>query len=98
MQTNLDWLNKNHTQLVKDLGDLVAVRSVSTDGEHQKEIKQSAELTREQMRRAGLEKTEVLRCNGSNPYAYGEWLGAPRKPTPFLYAHHARQPVHPSHA
>src|SRR3954453_19660424 len=46
------------------------------------------------MRRAGLQKTEVLRCNGSNPYAYGEWLGAPGKPTVFLYAHHDVQPVH----
>src|SRR5436305_284959 len=93
MQANLDWLNKNHTNLVKDLADLVAVRSVSTDGEHQKEIDQSAELTCEQMRRAGLQKTEILRCNGSNPYAYGEWLGAPGKPTVFLYAHHDVQPV-----
>src|SRR2546423_349055 len=96
MQANLDWLNKNHTNLVKDLADLVAVRSVSTDGEHQKEVEQSAELTREQMRRAGLQKTEVLRCNGSNPYAYGEWLGAAGKPTVFLYAHHDVQPVHES--
>src|SRR5262245_23392644 len=94
MQANLDWLNKNHANLVKDLADLVAVRSVSTDGEHQKEIEQSAELTCEQMRRAGLQKTEILRCNGSNPYAYGEWLGAPGKPTVFLYAHHDVQPVH----
>src|SRR4051812_47664631 len=94
MQANFDWLNKNHANLVKDLADLVAVRSVSTDGEHQKEVEQSAELTREQMRRAGLQKTEILRCNGSNPYAYGEWLGAPGKPTVFLYAHHDVQPVH----
>ncbi|MBI1916855.1 MAG: M20/M25/M40 family metallo-hydrolase [Planctomycetes bacterium] len=94
MQANLDWLNKNHATLVKDLADLVAVRSVSTDGEHQKEVEQSAELTREQMRHAGLQKTEILRCNGSNPYAYGEWLDAPGKPTVFLYAHHDVQPVH----
>src|SRR5436190_7800679 len=93
MQANLDWLNKNHANLVKDLAALVAVRSISTDGEHQKEVEQSAELTREQMRRAGLQKTEILRCNGSNPYAYGEWLGAPGKPTVFLYAHHDVQPV-----
>src|SRR5262249_52364392 len=72
----LDWLKNNHTSLVRDLADLVAIRSVSTDGEHQKEIDQSAALTCEQMRRAGLQKVEVLRTGGSNPYAYGEWLGA----------------------
>src|SRR5262249_17529370 len=41
----------------------------------------------------GLQKVEILRTAGSNPYAYGEWLGAPGKPTVFLYAHHDVQPV-----
>src|SRR6478609_11541550 len=90
----LGWLDANHDTLVRDLAELVAVRSVSTDGEHQKEVEQSAALTCEQMRRAGLNNVEVLRCGDSNPYAYGEWLGAPGKPTVFLYAHHDVQPVH----
>jgi acetylornithine deacetylase/succinyl-diaminopimelate desuccinylase-like protein len=94
MQTTLDWLKTNHANLVRDLADLVAIPSVSTDHEHQKEIDQSAELTRAQMQRAGLENTAILRCGDSNPYAYGEWLGAKGKPTVFLYAHHDVQPVH----
>jgi acetylornithine deacetylase/succinyl-diaminopimelate desuccinylase-like protein len=89
----LGWLQKNHEQLVRDLADLVAIRSISTDGEHQKEIDQSAELTCAQMRRAGLQNVSILRTGASNPYAYGEWLGAPGKPTAFLYAHHDVQPV-----
>ncbi|HEX5269469.1 MAG TPA: M20/M25/M40 family metallo-hydrolase [Gemmataceae bacterium] len=94
MKAILDWLNKNQAACVRDLGELVAVRSVSTDGEHQKEVGQSAELTCEQMRRAGLNNVEILSCGESNPYAYGEWLGAAGKPTVFLYAHHDVQPVH----
>jgi acetylornithine deacetylase/succinyl-diaminopimelate desuccinylase-like protein len=89
----LGWLADNHEHLVQDLADLVAIRSVSTDGEHAREIDQSAELTCEQMRRAGLHNVGVLRTAGSYPYAYGEWLGAPGKPTVFLYAHHDVQPV-----
>ena len=88
-----DWLSKNHDGCVRDLAELVAIQSVSTDGEHQKEVEQSAALTCEHMRRAGLQHVEILRCGGSNPYAYGEWLGAPGKPTVFLYAHHDVQPV-----
>src|SRR5262249_55634717 len=42
---------------------------------------------------AGLHNVELLSTTGSNPYAYGEWLGAPGKPTVFLYAHHDVQPV-----
>jgi acetylornithine deacetylase/succinyl-diaminopimelate desuccinylase-like protein len=92
-QPVLDWLTKNHSQLVQDLAELVAIPSISTDGEHQKEIDQTAALTCEQMRAAGLQKVAVLKTAESNPYAYGEWLGAPGKPTVFLYAHHDVQPI-----
>jgi acetylornithine deacetylase/succinyl-diaminopimelate desuccinylase-like protein len=94
MKPMIDWLTANHEKLVNDLARLVAIPSVSTDGEHQKEVEQTAELTCEQMRQAGLQNVAILRSGGSNPYAYGEWLGAPGKPTVFLYAHHDVQPVH----
>src|SRR5436190_150150 len=93
MKKPLEWLAANHAELLKGLADLVAVQSISTDGEHQKEIDQSAALTCEQMRQAGLQNVAVLRSGESNPYAYGEWLGAPGKPTVFLYAHHDVQPT-----
>lgn len=93
MKPVLDWLTQNHETAVKGLADLVAVPSISTDGEHQSEIEKSATLTAEQMRQAGLQNVELLRTNGSNPYAYGEWLGAAGKPTVFLYAHHDVQPT-----
>jgi acetylornithine deacetylase/succinyl-diaminopimelate desuccinylase-like protein len=89
----LRWLDDNHPRLVRDLAELVAVPSISTDGEHQDQVRQTAELTCEQMRRAGLDNVRVLATGKSNPYAYGEWLGAPGKPTVFLYAHHDVQPV-----
>ncbi len=88
-----NWLNSHHADLVRDLAALVAIPSISTDGEHQKEVEKTAELTCEQMRRAGLQNVTILRSGGSNPYAYGEWLGAAGKPTVFLYAHHDVQPI-----
>src|SRR5262245_61400259 len=45
------------------------------------------------MRQAGLQKVQLLRSGDSYPYAYGEWLEAPGKPTVFLYAHHDVQPI-----
>src|SRR5947208_4186276 len=92
-QAVLGWLQDNHPRLVRDLADAVALPSISTDGEHQAEVDRSAALTCEQMRAAGLQGVQVLRTADSNPYAYGEWLGAPGKPTVFLYAHHDVQPV-----
>jgi acetylornithine deacetylase/succinyl-diaminopimelate desuccinylase-like protein len=93
MESVLRWLKANEAAQFRALADLVSIPSISTDGDHQKEIDQSANLTCELMRQAGLNNVEVLRCGESNPYAYGEWLGAPGKPTVFLYAHHDVQPV-----
>jgi len=93
MEAALDWLKKNHESIVLGLSDLVAIPSISTDGEHGAEIERTATLTCQQMREAGLQKVEVLRVGNSLPYAYGEWLDAPGKPTVFLYAHHDVQPI-----
>jgi acetylornithine deacetylase/succinyl-diaminopimelate desuccinylase-like protein len=94
MHDVLDWLKANEAEQVRALADLVAIPSVSTDGEHAAELDRSAALTCEQMRQAGLQNITILRTGNSYPYAYGEWLGAPGKPTVFLYAHHDVQPVH----
>src|SRR4051794_26952731 len=93
MQAVLDWLQKNHEAIVRNLADLVAVPSISTDGEHTKEVERTAALTCAQMREAGLQNVETLRVGDSLPYAYGEWLNGPDKPTVFLYAHHDVQPI-----
>src|SRR5438132_2309243 len=93
MKQVLDWLSQNHADLVRSLADLVAIPSISTDGEHQKEIEQTAALTCEQMRQIGLQDVEILRTGHSLPYAYGQWIGDPKKPTVFLYAHHDVQPL-----
>jgi acetylornithine deacetylase/succinyl-diaminopimelate desuccinylase-like protein len=93
MYQPIKWLKAHDSELIDQLGRLVAIRSISTDGEHQKEIEQTAALTCELMELARLDNVEVLRTGQSNPYAYGEWLGAPGKPTVFLYAHHDVQPV-----
>src|SRR5215831_16230884 len=87
------WLEENDAKIIGDLGKLVGIQSISTDGEHQQELNQCADLTCELMRDAGLNNVAVLKTGNSNPYAYGEWLGAPGKPTVFLYAHHDVQPV-----
>lgn len=89
----VEWLEKNHETVVRGLADLVAIQSISTDGEHGPEIDRSASLVGQQMREAGLANVEILKVGNSLPYAYGEWLDAPGKPTVFLYAHHDVQPI-----
>ena len=91
------WIDNNHASLISDLRDLVKIPSISTDGEHQKEIELSAEAVCLQMKNAGLNNVEILRTGDSNPFAYGEWLGAPNQPTLFLYSHHDVQPINYEH-
>jgi len=44
MQTAaLDWLTKHHEDIVHGLADLVAIQSISTDGEHNPEIDRNRE-------------------------------------------------------
>lgn len=93
MKPVLDWLTHNYDRAVRDLTALVEIQSISTDSAHAAELDQSAEQVRRQMERAGLQNVEILRYEQSYPYIYGEWLGAPGRPTVFLYAHHDVQPV-----
>ena len=93
MQPTLDFLTQNYDRFVRDLGELVAIQDISTDGEHAAQIDQCADKVRQQMQQAGLNNVELLRFEDSYPYVYGEWLGAPGKPTVFLYCHYDVQPV-----
>lgn len=52
-----------------------------------------AELEAELLRSAGLE-TRLLETSG-HPMVYGEWLGAPGKPTILFYGHYDVQPADP---
>lgn len=95
MDRAMNWLESHFPDLERDLADLVAIDSISTDGAHEAEIDKSADLVAALMTRAGLKNVEILRGKNSNPYAYGEWLDAPGKPTLLLYSHHDVQPPGP---
>ena len=89
----LGWLENSQAKIVNDLDRLVGIKSISTDGEHQQELDHSASAVCELMKEAGLNDVRILKSGDSNPFAYGEWLGAPGQPTLFLYSHHDVQPV-----
>jgi cysteinylglycine-S-conjugate dipeptidase len=61
LNSALDWLERNHESIIRGLAELVAIPSISTDGEHDPEIARTAALTCDQMRQAGLHNVEVLK-------------------------------------
>ena len=78
----------------EELFEFLRIPSVSTLPEHKPDIERAASYAREQLIQAGLESAEVIEGEG-HPLVYGEWLGAPGKPTVLLYGHYDVQPVDP---
>src|SRR5690606_6037438 len=54
----------------------------------------AAKFVAEKLKNAGLNKIEIFQTEG-HPLVYGEWLGAPGKPTVLVYGHYDVQPVDP---
>ena len=85
---------KAEERVVDELKALVRIPSISfNEGYDPKVVHQSAEATCALMRKCGLKNVELLEAQSTHPYAYGEWLDAPGRPTLLLYAHHDVQPV-----
>jgi acetylornithine deacetylase/succinyl-diaminopimelate desuccinylase-like protein len=81
--------------LVAELSAWCAIPSISTQPEHDADVRRSAEHLAALLEAAGLH-AEVLAVDGGQPAVYGEWLGAgPDAPTVTVYGHHDVQPVDP---
>jgi len=84
----------NHDRYLATLKELIAVQSISADPALRGEVRRCAHEMVGRMCEAGLTRAEVLETAG-NPVAYGEWLGAPGRPTVLIYGHYDVQPVDP---
>jgi acetylornithine deacetylase/succinyl-diaminopimelate desuccinylase-like protein len=72
---------------------LIAIPSISTLPERKGDIQRAAEWLAHQLTSIGLH-AEIIATKG-HPVVYGEWLGAPNKPTVLIYGHYDVQPVDP---
>lgn len=94
MQKVIDYIQAHRSGHLKELGDFLAIPSVSTKSEHKPDIERCAQFVADMMHRAGMESVEVISTPG-HPVVYGEWLKAPGKPTILIYGHYDVQPVEP---
>jgi acetylornithine deacetylase/succinyl-diaminopimelate desuccinylase-like protein len=90
----LNYIKGNFNDYVEELKNYLSISSISTLKDHSPEIKKCAEFVRDQLKNAGMQKTEIIETDG-HPLVYSEWLGAPGKPTILIYGHYDVQPVDP---
>ncbi len=88
------YLDDHQEQFLSALEDALRIPSVSAQPEHQKDMARCAQHLVDRLRAIGMTRAEVVPTAG-HPVVYGEWLGAPGKPTGLLYGHYDVQPPDP---
>ncbi|WP_435924364.1 dipeptidase [Paenibacillus sp. DYY-L-2] len=88
------YFQNNREAHLKELGELLAIPSISALSEHKQDVLKAAEWIADSLRRAGMENVEIHPTNG-HPVVYAEHLHAPGKPTVLVYGHYDVQPVDP---
>jgi acetylornithine deacetylase/succinyl-diaminopimelate desuccinylase-like protein len=90
----LAWLRANHDRILAQLIEFAAIPSVSTDPAHAADVGAAAQWVSRALTAAGPFAARTIATRG-NPVVYGEWLGAPGKPTVLVYGHYDVQPPDP---
>ncbi|HNY41948.1 MAG TPA: M20/M25/M40 family metallo-hydrolase, partial [Bryobacteraceae bacterium] len=80
---------------LEELIEWLRIPSVSSLPEHKGDVERAAEYVRAALDKAGMTRTELIRRGEGHPMVYGEWLGAPEKPTVLFYGHYDVQPPDP---
>jgi len=87
------YCTQHEQDYLDELRSWVAIPSISADPAHKENLRRCCERLVRRMREIGLD-AQMLETGG-NPLAYGQWLGAPGKPTVMIYGHYDVQPVDP---
>lgn len=98
-QDVLATIERDRGRYLDELKELLRIPSISADPAHQGDVRRAAEMVRDRLAAAGVE-AELIEGAGpdgkaGNPLVYGEWLGAPGKPTVLFYGHYDVQPPDP---
>jgi len=78
------------------LCEIVRVPGVSAVGFPADDLRHSATITADVLRRLGVENVALLELPDVPPYVYGNWLHAPGAPTVLVYGHHDVVPPGPA--
>jgi acetylornithine deacetylase/succinyl-diaminopimelate desuccinylase-like protein len=92
----MNYYQEHQAEFLEGLKTFLRIPSISALSEHKPDIRRAAEFARNELLGAGMTSAELIEdANGGNPLVYGEWLGAPGKPTVLFYGHYDVQPPDP---
>jgi acetylornithine deacetylase/succinyl-diaminopimelate desuccinylase-like protein len=94
MNAIANYLDGRRDEHLEQLKALLRIPSVSTDPAHTADVRRAADWVAERLRAAGCSRVQVHPTE-RHPIVYGEWLGAPGRPTVLVYGHYDVQPVDP---
>jgi acetylornithine deacetylase/succinyl-diaminopimelate desuccinylase-like protein len=94
MQEVTSYIETHGERFVRELIDWVKIPSISTIGEHARDVLASAEHLVSELERTRPDQVKILPTAG-HPAVFAEWMHAPGKPTLLVYGHHDVQPVDP---
>ncbi len=94
MEQVVKYINEHQEVYIEELKEFLKIPSVSTLPEHKKDIERCAVFVSDKLKKAGMNRVKIYKTEG-HPIVYGEWLGAPGKPTLLIYGHYDVQPVDP---
>ncbi len=88
------YLKANAARIQDELLEFVRIPSISADPNHAEDVRRAADWVARAIRAAGPFTVRVL-PTPRHPVVYGEWVGAPGKPTVLVYGHYDVQPPDP---
>ncbi len=94
MKEVINYIENNKNRYIDELKEFLKIPSISTLVENKSDMQTAAKFVADKLHEAGLNKIEIFQTEG-HPLIYGEWLGAPGKPTVLIYGHYDVQPVDP---
>ncbi len=81
--------------ILERLKALLRIPSVSTDPAFAGDMQAAREFLLDRLRAIGMQEVQALDGGKGQPAVFGEWMGAPGRPTIIVYGHYDVQPADP---
>ena len=88
------YIDANRERFLEELKSFLRIPSVSALPVHRGDMERACGFVTEKLLSAGLKNVQRVITEG-HPLVYGEWMGAPGKPTVLCYGHYDVQPADP---